>query len=359
MNLLANSGGETPMEGVPPQAGGAMSSHDWQEIMQMLAERRSQNPIEAHLSIRPARREAVLPRWSGQTQDFGFFIGRLEIRIENDFAPYFDDCTICLDMVDTIPERLKPRVANWFEGEHQYFADFLQDFEHRVAQSGGDEAHTPLGKVQKLKAAINGKLRRTLIGLRLPNAYLYDEWVAEMKEIALELEGLADYRPRGARHTRTRLGFPKSSAAEIVPMPQRPMVDEEGDVTMGGVNAILAGLQRLVLQNEIQDTGDGLDEIPQEEALNAVGQAGERNTLPRAPWRTPQELKRLMAEGVCVRCARSGHFARNCTRFRRAQRGTIMHPGNRCPHVRFLHSLAFYPGPFYAPQFNLGAIISP
>ncbi|KAI0992766.1 hypothetical protein K3495_g15419, partial [Podosphaera aphanis] len=250
MNLPANSSADTPMEGVPPQGGGALSNHDWQELMQMLAERRGQNPTAAHSGIpRTARREAVLPRWNGQIQDFGFFIGRLETRIENDYAPHFDDCTICLDMIDTIPDRLKPRVANWFEirrssgefrwrefvehfkdtfsdrqarqaasemldrmeqGEHQYFADFLQDFELRVAQSGGDEAHTPLGKVQKLKAAINGKLRRALIGLKLPNAHLYEEWVAEVKEIALELEGLSDYRPRGARHIRTRIGVPKS-----------------------------------------------------------------------------------------------------------------------------------------------------
>ena len=54
------------------------------------------------------------------------------------------------------------------QGLHQYFVDFLQEFEYRMALSGGEAAYTPLGKTQLLKASINGRLRRALVGVKLP-----------------------------------------------------------------------------------------------------------------------------------------------------------------------------------------------
>ncbi|KAI0993576.1 hypothetical protein K3495_g14608 [Podosphaera aphanis] len=155
-----------------------LTQQDLQGLLQLLAERRNQ-PEAPTQSARQARRDVSLPKWNGRAVDFGFYLGRLETRITTDFAPFFDECSICLDIINTLPDNLKSRVSGWFDsrrsegnfswkelvqhlettfadrqgqqaaselldmmeqGEHQLFADFLQDFNYRLAQSGGDEA---------------------------------------------------------------------------------------------------------------------------------------------------------------------------------------------------------------------------
>lgn len=61
------------------------------------------------------------------------------------------------------------------QGKNKLFVDFLRDFEYRLAQSGGNEAYNPLGKTQQLKASLNPRLRRSLIGVKLPSAKNYRE----------------------------------------------------------------------------------------------------------------------------------------------------------------------------------------
>ncbi|KAI0994936.1 hypothetical protein K3495_g13245 [Podosphaera aphanis] len=82
----------------------------------------------------------------------------------------------------------------------------------------------------------------------------------------------------------------------------------------------MAGLRGLTLENA---EGDGEHDIPDihltAEAANAVGHGEERTNLPRAPWRSQQEVRRLLSEGACVRCAEKGHYAKECPRFRRAR----------------------------------------
>lgn len=91
-----------------------ITSQDWQGLLQMLAERRAQS--EAPLqSVRQARRDVALPKWNGRAVDFKFYLGRLETRITTDFARFFDECSICLDIINTIPENLKSRVLGWFD----------------------------------------------------------------------------------------------------------------------------------------------------------------------------------------------------------------------------------------------------
>ena len=130
------------------------------------------------------------------------------------------------------------------QGESQFLVDFLLDFEYRIAQSGGDEAFTQLGRTMTLKAALNNKLRTALVGVKLPPQERHDDWVEGVKEVALELEGLANYRPRGATQITTRLGAPKSGVGQ--PFPSRQVIDAEGDVKMECTNAILAGLRNSV-----------------------------------------------------------------------------------------------------------------
>lgn len=146
------------------------------------------------LSLGPSRRDTNLPKWNGKLDDFGLYMRRLELRVERELSPFVDPCSICLDMIDTLSETKQARVAEWFQeserngtfnwrelafffrkqfedkqarqtaasmlsrmeqGYHHFFDNFPRDFEYRVAQSGGSEAHTNLGKIQKLKDAVN------------------------------------------------------------------------------------------------------------------------------------------------------------------------------------------------------------
>lgn len=238
---------------------------DVQGLLQLLNERRTRESENMSTQdVGKPRRDAVLPKWSGLPQDFGFFIGRLEIRIETDFAPYVDERSICLDMIETLPETSKPKVSAWFDkrradgrfswrnfvdhfkhtfadrqarqsaselvnrmeqGENQFFADFLLEFEYRISQCG-EGAFTELGKAMTLKLALNNKLRTAFVGVKLPPPENYDDWVEGVKEVALELEGLSSYQPKGVSQTTTKLGAPKSGVG-IALQSQHPVMRTE------------------------------------------------------------------------------------------------------------------------------------
>ncbi|KAI1000887.1 hypothetical protein K3495_g7312 [Podosphaera aphanis] len=137
------------------------------------------------------------------------------------------------------------------QGFHQYFDDFLKDFDYRVAQSGGNEAHTSRGKTHRLKDSLNPQLRRALIGVKLPPSKDYHVWVEEVREVAAELEGLVDYRPKGASQTNTVFGAPKSGSAQLdlkapaISSGPETKLDSDGDIVMGGTNALLAAIRDL------------------------------------------------------------------------------------------------------------------
>ena len=84
-----------------PLAG--LSRQDIQGLIELLNERKAQGTVPRSTESRTMRRDAVLPKWNRVLLDFGFFIGRLETRIEADFAPFLDDRTICLDIIETLP----------------------------------------------------------------------------------------------------------------------------------------------------------------------------------------------------------------------------------------------------------------
>lgn len=290
----------------------------------------------------PVRLETNLPKWNGKLEDFEFYMRRLELRVERELSPFADPCRICLDMIDTLPETKQARAAEWFneserkgdfnwrelatffrkqfedkqarqtaasilnrmeQGYHQYFDDFLRDFEYRIVQSGGREAHTDLGKTQKLKDAVNSRLRRHLIGVKLPPPENYQDWVEEVREIAKDLESLEDYRPKGAIQTKTVLGTPKSGSAQVFVNSQLesqgPKLDSDGDTLMGGTNAILAAI------NDLKKGGWGPQQV---------------TSKPRAPWRTKEDIKKLIEEGRCTRCTKKGHIGKFCRSHLPAQR---------------------------------------
>ena len=59
--------------------------------------------------------------------------------------------------------------------------------------------------------------------------------------------------------------------------------------------------------------------------LAGLGQnrAPGNDTRPRAPWRTSQEFKKLLNQGVCVRCTKAGHSAKFYPTFRSAPRPNV------------------------------------
>ncbi|KAI0996850.1 hypothetical protein K3495_g11334 [Podosphaera aphanis] len=342
------------------------SNADLAELLQLLRGRQQEPEVSSQSnrtepkaeptegSIRYIKKETKLPKWNGSPEDFGFFIGRLEMRVEQKLVPFVEGGIICLDMIETLPEDKKSRVSAWFEeskarnvfdwraliqhfrdefedkqamqaaseylnrmeqGYHQYFRDFLKDFEYRVAQSGGSAVYTSHYKTMQLKASLNSRLRRGLLGVKLPHPNNYKEWVAEVKEVAAELESFADYRPKGASKTNTKLGAPKSGSA-LDTSGQTP-IDGDGDIVMGGTNALLAALRELTKQKSRSSAKNGnLSEgksRPREEP-------SAQHSKPRAPWRSKSEFSRLLEEGVCTRCTKKGHIGRDCRKFRPAQR---------------------------------------
>ncbi|KAI0996742.1 hypothetical protein K3495_g11443 [Podosphaera aphanis] len=156
---------------------------------------------------------------------------------------------------------------------------------------------------QKLKDAVNSRLRRALIGVKLPSPENYLAWIEEVREVAKELESLSDYRPKGASQTKTVLGAPKSGSAQasvsIQPEISKPKLDLDGDTVMGGTNAVLAAIKDLMESNLRYEKNP---------------------RKPRAPWRSKKEFKRLVDEGRCTRCTKKGHIGRFCHSHLPAQR---------------------------------------
>lgn len=339
---------------------GSISPTDAKELLQLLnAQRQYEAPNENN--SKKFRKNITLPRWNGKSEDFEFYIGRLETRVERELAPFVESAAICLDMIDTLPEKKQSRVSDWFEesrsnenfswqdlikvfrrefenkearqaaseivsrmeqGKNQLFVDFLRDFEYRLAQSGGNEAYTPLGKTQQLKASLNPRLRRSLIGVKLPSAKNYREWVMEVKEVAAELEAAPGYRSINAPETTTKIGIPKGGTV----MPEinsYPEVDSDGDTVMGGTNALLAVIKDLVRDKEtllanIENYGAG--KKSNVKGRNAVDPRDER---PRAPWRSVKDFQELREKGLCTRCTKKGHSCWKCPNFRQAKRSNV------------------------------------
>lgn len=296
--------------------------------------------------ILPMTRSA-LPKWNGNLEDFGFYICRLEARIKKEWASSVDPCSICLDMIDTLPDEKKPRVAAWFQErsrlnnfswmdliEHfhrqfddkearqsaseyvnrmeqrynQLFLDFLKDFEYHIAPCSA--AFTPLGKSMQLKASLNNRLRKALVGLKLPPLENYNAWVEEVCEVAADLEGLNDHRPKNAKYTTTKLGSPKG--INVPEVHKDSNLDADGDYKMGGTNALLAAFKKLGIKEDSLIAG--LHD------LSKKGSQGEKNKegpsrKPRAPWRSEEEFNNLIKKGLCVRCKKSGHRSQYCRKF--------------------------------------------
>lgn len=287
--------------------------------------------------------KSTLPKWSGEVEDFSFYIKRLEARIEREWAPYADPCSICLDMIDTLPDDKRSRVAAWFDdsssknyfswqdlakhfrsqfdnkearqaaseyvnrmeqGQNQLFRDFLKDFEYRMAPCR--EAYTQLGKSIQLKSSLNSRLRQALVGVKLPPLENYSAWVEGVAEVATDLEGLSNYRSKHAKQTSTKLGVPKGIT---VPEERISNFDEDGDTKMGENNALLAAIHKL--ESMVAERGNETSRGKEREK-----KPGEKGRMkPRASWLTEKEYQKMVKKGKCTRCQSPGHKSRYCTKF--------------------------------------------
>ncbi|KAI1006255.1 hypothetical protein K3495_g1972 [Podosphaera aphanis] len=165
------------------------------------------------------------------------------------------------------------------QGAHQYFGDFLKDFEYKVAQSGRNSVWTATSRVNMLNSALNKKLRKALIAVKLPPARYYQEFVTELKEVAGKLEAFSDYRPKGSTQAITKLGSPKSGNSLFVIT--APQADEEDDIIMGGTNALVTSISHLA-QSRLEEKLSVLDKSKDKKRDNGMG--GTRK--PQASWRS-------------------------------------------------------------------------
>lgn len=334
-----------------------LSVEDKQELLLMLQERRrNRAPTVQVPEVCVPSKAVILPRWNGKQEDFGFYMDMLRTRVEKEMADCRESSSLCIDIINTLPEEKRSRVANWFslskkkdkfdwqnllevferefedtqaqqaatelvqrmeQGRHQYFHEFLKEFEYKVALSGGDEIYTQLAKTRQLKLSLNNNLRRALIGVKLPSEKQYAEWVAAVKEVAIELESFTDYRPKGSNHMGTKIGPPKSGSTMSKLEPSQPdsKVDGNGDTFMTGTDAILAAIKDLQLQNKDKWRKKSKKTVSRRDVSPS-----KRKDKPRAPWRSSKEFARLIEEGVCIRCGKGGHKGPDCSVYRRAIR---------------------------------------
>lgn len=282
------------------------------------------------------------PQWDGTTTSFPFFLARLKIRAKAaSKVASTDGQIVCYQMVETLPAYKQHLVAQWFttggknrdwdweefaehfalqfedkqarkaaieelsrmrQGASQYFTEYVSDFEYKLSVADGmgwnEEA-----KLGFLESGINKALRSALVTVVLPEGK-YNDWITAVKLVAGKLESLADYRPKGSTTTKTWYLPQPGTAVHYTPNPQppasAPRLDHQGDTVMG--NSDIQLLQSLI--NVLQ----GQQSMPNPQSHNR----------PRAPWRDAAAFAALVAQGVCSRCERPGHFGRNCPHFRPA-----------------------------------------
>ena len=306
----------------------------------------------------PKKKESPWPKWDGTAGTFMNYHSQLRVKIEEDRHLLGSDRAICYGMLQSLPATQQARAHGWFnkggpegdynwevfltefatlfedkqakqnageqltrmrQGNNQFFTDFLQDFEYKLQQCGGSEWACS-AKIMQLNASINTPLRTALVTVDLPDDN-YDHWKTKVTAVAGRLEGLSGYRPKGATHTKTWYTGTSGGgrvAQSTVDQGQTHRVDADGDTFMGGVNALATAMISAMKGNP---TAVNAFQPPRSEGGSSSGSGDHR---PRAPWKSPDVIRRLMGQGVCIRCERSGHFGRNCPTFKGARR-----PGTR------------------------------
>ncbi|KAI0996389.1 hypothetical protein K3495_g11792 [Podosphaera aphanis] len=122
--------------------------------------------------------------------------------------------------------------------------------------------------------------------------------------VAKQLEALSNYKSIGVKDTQIFYVMGQGTIDPVARSDNKPtsQLDADRDVNMTSVNAFATKKPNKRHQNTSQkDYGNQL-------------------SMPRAPWRSKDEFRRLTEKGFCVRCCKPGNFARGCALFRAAVR---------------------------------------
>ena len=329
-----------------------------EQIAQILAALQVQEkPVNIKRAV-PLREEKATPskwpEWDGKSEHYNSYIELLAAKIDVDWEKLGGHKAVCIDMMNSIPLTLRNRVSQWFstggpdgdwnyelfishfndnfgdktaartagdrltrirQGEHQIFADFLNDFEYMLAQAKGLKWEGRV-KVNQLSASLNKRLSDYLVAVNTSDDdYLL--FVNQERRVANKLEAKEDFLPkRGPRQTKTWYISKSGTAPQLShtesftsptsnPNTMTTVLDYEGDTPMVGVNGIsIAALTTLINK------------------INSQGQLKERNKdqKPPAPWRPQEEFAALRAAGKCTRCAGKGHWFKKCPHYTWAKR---------------------------------------
>ncbi|POS82358.1 hypothetical protein EPUL_005436, partial [Erysiphe pulchra] len=220
---------------------------------------------------------------------------RLRIRAEKEMAQYRDSSSICISIIDTLLENKKSRLASWFainkrldKFDWQNLLDVIQcEFEDFQTQQTAHEfvlrmdielLHTAVKNYlhrqlkRQLKASLNNRLRRAIIGVKLPPVSDYEEWVREFCRL------------------------PAQGGSAALPESSRPERDPDGDTTMTGMDATLAAIKELKFGIQEISSISGKTKKDKKEKKRDLEKG--RGKKPRAPWRSKIEFDRLYKEGI-------------------------------------------------------------
>jgi len=297
------------------------------------------------LSVLTKKKEAKWPEWDGRAESLRSYLFELKVKKEEDRPLLGTNRSICLKMLSTLPKDKKCQVDSWFEnggddgkydwvkfldhfkelfedkqalltagkelirlkqGVRQPFYQFVRQFELKIAQCGGEKWDS-LMKIVHLNNSLNEELEKALIGIDLPPLDNYYQWRDKVSEVAGRLESY-QARPLETRTPIGPLNLSHSSAGKTTSR------DADGDILMTGVNALLTMLNKSNTSNDVGALLAGLGNLPHNRS---------KDNRPRAPWRSQQDFLKLVSDGVCTRCAKSGHLSKDCPTFRSALRPKV------------------------------------
>ncbi|KAI1003674.1 hypothetical protein K3495_g4539 [Podosphaera aphanis] len=182
------------------------------------------------------------------------------------------------------------------QGENHFSEDIIQDFENQLALCDGENwSSSP--KLIFIHAAINEKLRAALVGKKLTLSMGYESCISRVRQIAAQVEAMNSYRPNPSKLQTWTFFIP--GRGTIIPhssnsSAKQPLSDPDGDMIMGGVNALTAA----------SSNGRNKDKNSQ--------------VKPRAPWRSQDEFRKLLDKGLYMRCEKPGHGSFKCQKYRPA-----------------------------------------
>jgi hypothetical protein len=318
------------------------------ERLRVLEEASRLAPASVQPTATTQRKATKWPVWDGKVDSFKTHAYLLRVKIEEDKAILGTNRAICMEIFNSLPADKRPRVAHWFEsggpdgdydwevflftlkekfedkqakqtagdqlsrmrmGATQYFADYLQDFEFKLSLCDG------LGwpdrtKIIYLNTSINSKLKEKLVSKSLPDDD-YTKWTKKVSDVASRLENLPLYRSKDSTTTKTwylsPVGCGGKLSQDTLGPENAPKVDADGDTPMIGMSGLsINALTSLI--NAIQGNGKGERQLKR------------KDKRPRAPWRTPDEIRKLAAENKCYRCEKIGHLSSQCRAYRPPER---------------------------------------